>query len=670
MRKFSNIILPVLASMAMVVVGCGEADIVDESEARPDGAGKDLAGKADQWNHSNDPERFQTELNYRLSELPTEGKSEHIPWPATYWPTYEDSTNVRWQGDGTLSPVQKYDNAFNGWEVPEGFLELEPYESSNCNDKSWSKEYYEQLGSAASYVSKNKGNAKARDGVDNDGDGETDECDDRDGVETWWGLCHAWVPAAMLEQEPQRAVEHNGVTFEVSDIKALLIGQYDRPKAYMLGGRCNDKEVERDEETGRVLNDECRDTNAGSYHVIMANFLGVMKRPVAEDRTYNYEVWNQPILEWKVNSMDEIDLAKAHELLKVEGDTYKYNDKAVTFFEVRSTSYYITESDASTQPFTDEISTYVRTDKYHYILELDEDGLIIGGEWLGSSIKSHPDFLWLPTGTRGGNPHVDLATIRMLLEKSRTPVTDSNEPDSDLLSYSNGNAFPVPDNNPTGATSTIDVPDDITVGKLEVDVDITHTYIGDLKVVLVKDGKEVVLHEQAGGSTDNLKRTFTTTKMTGIGAAGTWALVVSDHANADTGTLNSWTIKLAVAGGDTNTEGGTFTAESTNTVATDDNTTVSDTLNVSESKTVRGLSVTVAIKHSYIGALTVELVHGAVKHTLHNQEGGSGTEVTKTFDVTAFNGDNSSGDWELRITDNDGYSDTGSLDGWSMEFTY
>ena len=32
------------------------------------------------------------------------------------------------------------------------------------------------------------------------------------------------------------------------------------------------------------------------------------------------------------------------------------------------------------------------------MLEVDADGKLNGGEWIGSSKKDHPDFLWLPTG--------------------------------------------------------------------------------------------------------------------------------------------------------------------------------------------------------------------------------------------------------------------------------
>ncbi len=706
-RTFSNWVRPGSAALAIagLAFGCaaGEAEVIGAETARPAGVGKDLAGKADHWNWANSPDRFNLQLEYAFDKLPREGRAERTPWPDTYWATYQDSINVQWSGRGVLSPAQKYDLAFNGWKVPEGFTDLKPYEASNCESKGWSKEYYEKLGPAAKWTSDNKGNLHARDGLDNDKDGKTDECDDRDGVETWWGLCHAWVPAAMLESEPKRAVTYNGVTFEVSDIKALLISQYDRSQATMIGGRCNDKEVKRDEKTGRILDEQCRDTNAGTWHIVMSNMLGLMKRALAEDRTYNYEVWNQPVVEFKVHDMEEIDLAKATSLLKLEVDKactadtecsvkvgtqdvnfgacveskctvtkYPYNANATKFYEVDASSFYITESHASTEPFTDVISEYTREDRYQYLLEVNKDGKIDGGEWIGNSNTNHPDFLWLPTAARGGNPSIDIDQVRMLVEMSLRPAEEEG-PAADLLVYENTNAFDIKDNDPAGVNSTIDVPDAMVVNGLTIEVDITHPFIGDLTVTLKKGDKTYVLHDKAGGSTDNLKRTFTVPQFDGLEANGTWELIVADTAQSDVGKLNTWKLKLKVAGGTTPpADSGTQVAESTTPVTLKDNdaTGVNGSLQLADSKQIRGLKVSVDIAHTYVGALNVELRHGAVRATLSASEGGDATELVKTFDVTAFNGQESGGAWELWVIDTDAYGDSGKLNSWKLEIEY
>ncbi|MFT7622444.1 MAG: subtilisin-like proprotein convertase family protein [Myxococcota bacterium] len=675
MRKLTTLLLATAAA-ATTAAGCGsETQIVDftNGDPREQGSGKENATKADHWNAGNNPDRFQVELNYVLDELPKAGVSEHTPWPATYWPTYEDGINVRWQGKQVLSPAEKYDQAFNGWEPPADFMSKAPYSSENCKDKGWDQSYYSDLGPAASYVSHSKGNAKAHDGIDNDGDGLTDECDDRDGVETWFGLCHAWAPASLLEKEPRRAVVHNGVRFEVSDIKALLIMQYDRPKAYMIGGRCNDKEVKRDEH-GRITDADCRDTNAGTWHVVMANFLGLMQRPIAEDRTYDYEVWNQPVLEWKVNEMADVTEQEAMDLLDVPAGTakYPYNDKAVRWVKVNATSFYITESQPETKPLTDAIAEYTRSDTYNYILEISADGKVHGGEWIGASRTDHPDFLWLPTGTRGGNPSMDTDLVRTLLEKSLQPEGTDEDSTGDLLIFENGFAFDILDNDPAGISSTIGVDANLTVSELEVELNIEHPYIGDLTVVLRKDGRESILHKQSGGSADNLRKTFQVKDMMGVAAAGNWELWVKDGADSDKGRLVSWKLKLHASGGtdDVTPAGGTFTVDAAPALETVNNGTVENTLSVTERQVITGLKVILQLEHTYVGALKVELKNGAVTRVLHNAEGGSASSIDTIYDVPEFNGAVTEGDWTLVVTDTDGMSDSGKVSFWSLEFVY
>lgn len=656
----------------ILIIGC---DYGGEESATPQGT--ESVNSAEKWNSINNPSVFSPTLEYKLSALPKEGKAEQTPWPDTYWPTYEDSINARWQviyhykpvSKDTLSPAEKYDMAFNNWNPGDDFYKLQPYSESNCESKKWDKEYYEKLGPLAKWVSKYKGNWEAHNGVDDDGDGKTDECDDRDGVETWWGLCHAWVPAAILEKEPKKPVVYNGVKFEISDIKALLIIAYDSSNAKLIGGRCNDKEVKTDPKTGRILADQCRDVNAGTFHVVMANYLGKMKKAIAEDKTYDYEVWNQPILGWKVDSMKKITKSTAIKLLKLEGTSYQYNADAKSFYEVYSTVYYVTESYPGYEPLVPKIDQYTRTDKYHYILELDGSGKIIGGEWLDQSLKNHPDFLWLPISA-GTYAPISMANVQKLLQMSldEGPVV----PPSDMMVYENKTSYTIPDNNAQGVTSTINVPDDFQVGsKVEVEVVIEHTYIGDLIISLKHGTKTVVLQKNQGGSAANLNKTFTVTDFTGDSAKGEWGLVVVDNAAQDTGKIVSWKLKIAKGGGAT--PGGTIKASATDcpkNIPDNSPTGVTSTINITESKVIKGVKVTVKIEHTYIGALVVKVKHGEKEKILHNQEGGGATSIDKSFDVSEFNGMDSKGTWELNVADMDAYNDTGKIVSWSIEIAY
>jgi hypothetical protein len=101
----------------------------------------------------------------------------------------------------------------------------------------------------------------------------------------------------------------------------------------------------------------------------------------------------------------------------------------------------------------------------------------------------------------------------------------------------------IPDNSPTGASSTINVSDSGDIVDVKVTTDITHTYRGDLKVTLTKGTTSKVIFNQAGGSADDLKQTFTVAGFTGS-LTGEWTLKVEDTANIDTGKLNSWTLEV------------------------------------------------------------------------------------------------------------------------------
>jgi len=110
-----------------------------------------------------------------------------------------------------------------------------------------------------------------------------------------------------------------------------------------------------------------------------------------------------------------------------------------------------------------------------------------------------------------------------------------------------GSATPnadIPDNDPAGVSSEITLSSSANVATVKVTVDITHTYVGDLKVSLVHGDKTVVLQANQGGGTADLKKTFTVEGFAGAPAGGAWKLTVVDSAGMDEGTLNSWSIEV------------------------------------------------------------------------------------------------------------------------------
>jgi len=112
----------------------------------------------------------------------------------------------------------------------------------------------------------------------------------------------------------------------------------------------------------------------------------------------------------------------------------------------------------------------------------------------------------------------------------------------------------IPDNVANGLERSLNVSENGQLQEIEIEVDITHTYIGDLRIALVApNGTKVALHDRTGGSADNIIKTYTMTNtsilqtLQGEEINGIWKLKVSDHAGADQGKLNHWALKIRPA---------------------------------------------------------------------------------------------------------------------------
>lgn len=652
-----------LSTIALsTTIACGADTEPEGSEQTADGVDKfaSAGAKADAFDRINNPDRFQERLNYKFDELPESGEIANTPWTATYWPMYEDGINSRWQGKDVLSPAEKYDKAFNGWTPDADFMNLKPFDTSTCE---WDDAYYEGLGPAAKYADRYKGNWRAHNGIDDDGDGvsDKDECSthengvtDYDGVETWFGLCHAWAPAALLEPEPLSSVTQEGVTFDVSDLKALMISMYDRTSAYGIGARCNidDKEFEFDED-GRITDQTCADMNAGAIHVIITNFIGVNKQGFVLERTIDYEVWNQPVRGYEIREQEEISMQDAYTLLDIddpdanlsEGNgiviqgveeeskhaqiilraaneltfeqldddarlykneakfiaeyrsgldgvlntrddvtigtlqelddikyvgkravgrllgyaltngyvekNYKYNQNAERFVRVKMALNWITEQSPSVDRTDDQIDRYTRTDVYDYILELDADGNILGGEYFGASKRDHADFIWLPVSAGRANPGIELAKVRAMIKESRENVMGGNV-NTTGKTYESTERLSIPDADDDGVSSTLTVPDSGVVRGLKVNLNISHTYRGDIMVALRHGAIEHVIYDGRklpSGERSSDDVVLTDLEVIGFNSnelKGDWTLVVHDMMRQDVGTIEDWSLNFDV----------------------------------------------------------------------------------------------------------------------------
>lgn len=491
-----------------LVTGCidGGDDKPDESDVK---GGPD--GKAEAWGSADNPALFNSGLEYRVAELPRNGEARNIPWAGNYWPVYEDSINKKWGGAGSKAPSTKYGEAFGVTGVENAVSTYHGIDAHSSRKAcSADSECDSQMGESCA---KREGQTSGR-------------C-----IPTWWGICHAWAPAAILLPEPKKAVVHNGVEFKVQDIKALLTLVHDRTQTKFVSLRCDSYDSQNEitfdkygRPTGASAN--CKDTNPSTFHVLMTNYLGKQGESFVYDRTWDGEVWNQPLRGYRITAMDEVSAVEANRLIGVtsEGGTtvektgtvvkdawtqlgsfpvtagqnvvvamtgtgdadlyvkfgsqptasaydcrpydgtsaetctltapagatqvfvgvngyaatsdfnvkvtaggsvptnYVFNDNAAKLYKVHMDVDYISESAAGTDGnLGSTIDRYTHQDRYDYILEVDSAGKIVGGEWIGTSKKQHPDFVWLPirsnsTTVAGGK--ISYANVKLIYDLS------------------------------------------------------------------------------------------------------------------------------------------------------------------------------------------------------------------------------------------------------------
>jgi subtilisin-like proprotein convertase family protein len=112
----------------------------------------------------------------------------------------------------------------------------------------------------------------------------------------------------------------------------------------------------------------------------------------------------------------------------------------------------------------------------------------------------------------------------------------------------------VPINDNSTCRLSVAVGDTRPIRSIEVQVDIEHTYIGDLTVVLLPPAQlgaqPVQLHGGTGGGADNIKQVFTAqttpalAQLAGKALPGAWSLEVTDNANRDEGAILSFGVEL------------------------------------------------------------------------------------------------------------------------------
>lgn len=288
--------------------------------------------------------------------------------------------------------------------------------------------------------------------------------------------------------------------------------------------------------------------------------------------------------------------------------------------------------------------------------------------------QGDPDGTWSPWFGFG---KVDAERAVAAAIASRGGPAPAPSPASDFTASSSSNVA-IPDNDPNGVEDVVRLNGLGEVGSVKLEVDITHTYIGDLTVTLVApDERSVRVHDRNGGGNANLKRTWTTADtasliaFAGAPIQGDWKLKISDLAAVDAGKLKKWTLTV------TPRITSTFASSDVAGVTIPDNSAsgLSRTLSATGVGVITEIVVDVDITHFYIGDLSVALVSpSGTRIPLHDRAGGSADNLIRSWTSTTSGGlsgligARADGDWRLEVADL-AAADVGKLNRWGIRLT-
>jgi len=416
-----------------------------------------------------------------LFNLPTEGKAKtQMGWSNDYWPIAFGSLSMRY----TLSrSYDSYREAFNSYRQPHDYLvalkQNRPLGEKISDDWSPAEKYDLLVGDTLFTLTR---------ALKQEGLGYSDAKIDQDtqtivsltkDVALWMGKCHGWAAAATAVPRVDRDITLEGangdlVHFHPDDIRGLVTLKWAQSsfETLYVGGRCNKSlkkgEIQRDPETGAIYDNDCFDVNPATFHTIITNQLGIRNKSVIMDATFDDEVWNHPVRQFRIVSffnpktLNQYDTAKtALAPYRFKGDPFKtlretkwqeahrvskqwidYKNRAGREFRPKSivgvvmeVIYLVETKPKHGKPHPDQMVKVT----YYYDIELDKNGNLVGGEWY---TNRHPDFLWgVREDARPLNP-VDVALSRNLrIVYDGTPESLKNIATQKIPGGYSGNLF-------------------------------------------------------------------------------------------------------------------------------------------------------------------------------------------------------------------------------------
>ncbi|WP_291721473.1 proprotein convertase P-domain-containing protein [Bernardetia sp.] len=304
------------------------------------------------------------------------------------------------------------------------------------------------------------------------------------------------------------------------------------------------------------------------------------------------------------------------------------------------------------------------------------------------------------------------------ISTGQTATTSSNSYDNDAAlvtpagttTYNNSTDVNIPDNNAAGVSRTITVPNTTaTITDITVDLDIDHSYVGDLIVTLtspagttvtlinrvlsglgncsrnninttLSDAAGASVQLQCNGGNPTINGTYRPSQalsaFDGENPSGVWTLNISDRVNVDTGTFRDWDLNIS-----TTASAGLDIPDNFFSTSLF----LDHTINVPATvETISDIDLDIEINHTRVGDLYIRIISplGTFKDVLASPVNGtgncSGDNIVVTLDDEAiqpvqaqcgggtpsingtftpnqplsdFDGENPSGNWTIRVFD-------------------
>ena len=245
-------------------------------------------------------------------------------------------------------------------------------------------------------------------------------------VPQWYGFCHAWAAAAVMEREPRTPVSYaaagrSPTDFTVGDLKGLLTACHAQDVANVYGGR--------NEGTGPD-----NDIAPDELWRLLKLYIQQQHIPLIVDTDPGVQVWNYPIYSYRV-VFNPVDRSGT-------------NNCVLEIFM----------ADDAVGP--DYLGSKLRYERYGFTCRMSGSNVIAGsGKW--TNPNHHPDFAWYPYLAVGENPEIDYAAVKKILGPNAgptnggrpTPVPPNVIPDP--TPNPNPGPNPMPNPNPPVPDATI-----------------------------------------------------------------------------------------------------------------------------------------------------------------------------------------------------------------------